>query len=142
MSIVEMPRKFSTLLNPQSSLIMEENKSYTPHDPLFKMLIETFFEKFIEVFFPKFHSEIDFQTVKFLSEEVIANPFKPEQSRLDIVVEAKWRETDSLIIIHVEPQSYVQKGFNERMYYYNCLLYAKYRKPIIPVAIFSYITNA
>src|SRR5690625_4531634 len=113
MSIVEMPRKFSTLLNPQSSLIMEENKSYTPHDPLFKMLIETFFEKFIEVFFPKFHSEIDFQTVKFLSEEVIANPFKPEQRRLDIAVEAKWRATDSLIIIHVEPQSRSEEHTSE-----------------------------
>lgn len=61
-----------------------------------------------------------------------------ESRRLDIVAQVKLKETDSLIIIHIEPQSYVQKNFHERMYLYYNLLYQRYRLPIVPVAIFSY----
>lgn len=64
-----------------------------------------------------------------------------ETRRVDIVIEVKLKGTDSLIIIHVEPQSYRQPEFNERMYQYFSLLYNKYRKPILPIAIFSYDEN-
>lgn len=64
-----------------------------------------------------------------------------ETRRVDIVIEAKLKGTDSLIIIHVEPQSYRQPEFNERMYQYFSLLFNKYRKPILPIAIFSYDEN-
>src|SRR5699024_10110333 len=50
----------------------------------------------------------------------------------------KLYDTDTLIIVHVEPQSYVQRDFNFRMYQYFNLLHNKYRLPIIPIAIFSY----
>jgi len=45
---------------------------------------------------------------------------------------------ESLIIVHVEPQSYVQDNFNERMFIYFSQLFEKYRRKILPIAIFSY----
>src|SRR5690625_4473767 len=45
---------------------------------------------------------------------------------------------ETTIIIHVEPQSHGQQNFHERMYLYQCLLYNKYTKPILPIAIFRY----
>jgi hypothetical protein len=62
----------------------------------------------------------------------------PPLSLSSINVEAKLKGQDTLIIIHVEPQSYGQPDFNQRMYHYFSLLYNKYRKPILPIAIFSY----
>lgn len=61
-----------------------------------------------------------------------------ESRRADILIETKLKGDAVLIIIHVEPQSYAQKDFHERMYHYFSMLYNKYRKPILPIAIFSY----
>src|SRR5690625_7031337 len=60
------------------------------------------------------------------------------ERRLDIVVEVKWKQTDTIIVIHVEPQSYQQSDFNKRMFHYFSLLHQKVDKPILPIAIFSY----
>jgi len=57
---------------------------------------------------------------------------------LDIVIETTLKEEKSVLLIHVEPQSYRENDFNERMYHYFSLLYNKYRKPIVPIAVFSY----
>src|SRR5690606_36536279 len=73
-----------------------------------------------------------------LSEEVFTDLIEGESRRADIVIEVKLKGRETLIIIHVEPQSYVQSNFHERMYQYFSLLYNKYRKPILPIAIFSY----
>ena len=54
------------------------------------------------------------------------------------MIEVKLKGQDTLIIIHVEPQSTYRKDFQQRMYHYFSLLYNKYRKPILPIAIFSY----
>src|SRR5690625_3102279 len=123
----------------QENIFIRENKeSYTKHDLLFKQLIKTFFKEFLDAFFPEVCKQIDFQTVKFLSEEIFTDLIDGETRRLDIVVQAKLSGADTLIIIHVEPQSYEQKNFNERMFLYYSLLYNEYRLPIIPIAIFSY----
>src|SRR5690625_4751199 len=138
MPLVLSPRKYPTMQGLSSLIVKEEKPSYIPHDLLFKKLLKTFFEQFIEVFFPNFYRNIDFQSVKFVSEEIIPDAFKADQRRVDIVVEAKWKSTDSLIIVHVESQSYVQKDFNERMFHYYCIFYNKYRKSILPLALFTY----
>src|SRR5699024_9653063 len=45
---------------------------------------------------------------------------------------------NKLVLIHVEPQSSYQKEFHERMFIYCSRLYEKFRKPILPIAVFSY----
>lgn len=119
-------------------LVREEDPPYTSHDQLFKQLIGAFFEEFIEAFFPKLYKQIDFKSMKPLSEEVFTGVLDGNKRVLDMVIEVKWKKTDTLIVIHIEPQNYKQSDFNVRMFKYFSLLYNKIEKPIIPIAIFSY----
>lgn len=123
------------------SIVKEKTSSYTKHDQLFKQLIHTFFKEFLEVFFPEVHENIDFHAIRPLSEEVYTDLIEGRTRRLDIVVETKLKGTDVVIIVHVEPQSSAQTYFHERMYQYFSLLYNKYRKPIIPIAVLTYPEN-
>ena len=81
---------------------------------------------------------MDFQSVKSLSEEVFTDLHNGEVRRLDIVLEMKIKKQDTFVIIHIEPQSSKQNNFHERKYLYYSLLYNKYRKPIIPIAVYTY----
>ena len=125
----------STKEEPLNFIIKEATPSYTKHDQLFKQLIETFFEEFIEAFFPDLHEQIDFKEVTFLSEEVLPVKHDENKSILDLVVEVRVKDLDALVVIHVEPQSYVQTDFNERMFRYSSMLYNRLRKSIIPIAL-------
>ncbi|MBM7600960.1 hypothetical protein JOC34_003381 [Virgibacillus halotolerans] len=126
---------------PLAPVVKVSPSDYIRHDQLFKELIQTFFGEFLEVFFPEVYQIVDFQAIKPLSEEVFTDLIEGETRLLDIVTETKLKETDSIIIIHVEPQSTKQTYFHKRMYHYFSLLYHKYRKPIIPIAVFSYEGN-
>ena len=121
-----------------SLAVFEEKAAYTDHDRLFKELIQTFFEEFIEGFFPEIYPQINFSSVKFLEQEVFTDIVKGERRKIDILAETSFQGTSQLILIHIEPQSTYQKEFNERMFIYCSRLYEKYRKPILPIAIFSY----
>lgn len=138
MITAETPR--NKVYTPFSQLfhIKEEEAPYTQHDLLFKRLIETFFTEFMEAFFPELYEEIDFNSMKYLSEEIVPSVYDGNKRALDIVVEVKWKKADTIIVIHVEPQSYQQTDFNKRMFHYFSLLYRKVDKPILPIAIFSY----
>src|SRR5699024_2368443 len=103
---------------PHTVIQLTENKpSYTKHDILLKRLLQTFYAEFIESFFPDLHQKIDFSSLKYLSEELVPHLHDENERRLDIVAEVKWKSTDALIVVHVEPQSYVQTDFNKRMFH-------------------------
>ncbi len=119
-------------------VIRKKKKKYMKHDQLFKELIHHFFEGFLETFFPEVHEHIDFQSIKPMSEEIFTDLLDGESRRADIIIEARLKNEETLIIIHVEPQSSHQPNFHERMYHYYSLLYNKYRKPILPIAVLSY----
>jgi len=110
------------------------------HDRLFKELIQTFFEEFILLFFPHIHEHIDFRHMSFLSEELFTDVTAGEKYRVDLLVETKFKGEDGLVIVHIENQSYVQLSFPERMFIYFSRLFEKYRKNIVPIAVFSYDT--
>ncbi|RDW17535.1 transposase [Oceanobacillus arenosus] len=124
-------------------LIKEDSakSTYTGHDQLSKEIINTFFKEFLEAFFPNVHDNIDFHAIKPLSEEVYTNVLKGKTRRLDIVIETTLKNTEVVVIVHVEPQSYKQDDFHERMYHYFSMLYNKYQKPIVPIAVFTYKEN-
>lgn len=63
-----------------------------------------------------------FKTIKSLSEEMFTDHIKGESRRADLVIEASLKGQDTLIIIHVEPQSYGQVDYHERMFHYFSLL--------------------
>ncbi|MBB5175056.1 Rpn family recombination-promoting nuclease/putative transposase [Texcoconibacillus texcoconensis] len=108
------------------------------HDRLFKELLMTYFEEFMLLFFPEAYEAIDFQEIRFLPEELYTDVTAGEKYRVDLLAETKLKGEDGLIIIHVEPQSYVQEAFSERMFIYFSRLYETYRRKILPIAIFSY----
>lgn len=112
--------------------------TYTDHDRLFKELIQTFFDEFMQLFFPEASKSIDFKHLKFLQQEVYTDIVAGEKHVVDMLVETRLREEPGMIMVHIEPQAYVQKDFNERMFIYFSRLYEKYRCRILPVAVFSY----
>lgn len=117
---------------------LKQTMKYIDHDRLFKELISTFFEEFMLLFFPNVHESMDYNHTAFLSEELYRDILKGEKNRVDLLIETKLKGEDGLIIVHIEPQSYDQDDFNERMFIYFSRLYEKYRKRILPIAIFSY----
>lgn len=92
----------------------------------------------MEVFFPKEHAYINYSTVKFLEQEVFTDIVKGEKRRIDILAEVNLKGEDKIVLIHIEPQSYYQEEFHERMFIYCSRLYEKHRKPILPIGVFSY----
>ena len=112
--------------------------SQIDHDRLFKELLETFFTEFIQLFFPAAADAIDMNHIKFLQQELFTDITVGEKHQVDILVETRLKGEPGLILVHVEPQSYIQKNFHERMFIYFSRLYEKYRRRIIPVAVFSY----
>src|SRR5699024_9927668 len=121
--------------------VLERRTTYVDHDRLFKELIQTFFQEFMEAFFPDISNHIDFSSQTFLEQEVFTDILKGEKRRIDILVEVNIKGEEQLVLIHVEPQSSYQKEFHERMFIYYSRLYEKYRKPILPIAVFSYNEN-
>lgn len=106
-----------------------------------KEVIQAFFREFMKAFFPEVYKHINFSTVTFLDQEVFTDILKGEKRRIDILAEVRLKGEEQIILIHVEPQSYYQEEFDERMFIYNSRLYEKYRKPILPIAVFSYNEN-
>ncbi|WLR50621.1 Rpn family recombination-promoting nuclease/putative transposase [Bacillus tianshenii] len=114
---------------------------YQDHDRWFKELLGTFFEEFFAAFFPHVSEAVDFEATTFLSEELFTDILEGEKRRVDLLAKVRLRQDEAIVIIHVEPQSYKQEAFNERMFVYFSRLYEKHRKPILPVAVFSYDEN-
>jgi len=114
------------------------NEEHIDHDRLFKELLTNFFKEFMELFFPEAAHNIELNNIKFLQQEIYTDIIDGGKYEVDILVETKLKEEPGLILIHVEPQAYEQKNFSERMFIYYSRLYEKYRRNILPVAVFSY----
>ncbi|HAG09215.1 MAG TPA: transposase, partial [Desulfotomaculum sp.] len=69
----------------------------------------------MKLFFPDAYQAIDFTYLKFLQQEVFTDVTAGERHEVDIIVETRLKMEPGLILVHVEPQAYVQKDFNERM---------------------------
>lgn len=123
------------------TLVREDSNQYIHHDQLFKQLIRTFFTEFMEAFFPEVHEYIDFSVLTPLSEQLYTDLIEGDSRTVDLMIETKVKNEDTVIIVHVEPQSYGQPNFHERMFQYFSLIYNRERKPILPIAVFSYDNN-
>ncbi|OUS69697.1 hypothetical protein B1748_30625 [Paenibacillus sp. MY03] len=118
----------------------EQEQERINHDEAFKKLLHTFSKEFIELFFPRLAKELDLGEVIFLSEEQLHDIVGGQSRRLDVLFRARLRGQEVHILVHLEPQSWHEADFHERMYIYFGRLYEKYRKQyklIIPIAVFS-----
>lgn len=93
-------------------------------------------------FFPEVSRTIDLLHIHFEPQELINDFAGKHHRRVDIVART-WlknepKDEEHFIVVHVEPQSYVQTNFGERMFIYFARLYEKYHKRVLPVAVFTY----
>ncbi|MEK0313590.1 Rpn family recombination-promoting nuclease/putative transposase [Cohnella sp. 56] len=111
-----------------------------PHDEVFKKLLQAFFAEFMALFFPELHRMIDFSHTRFLMQELLVDVVGGEKRTVDLLVEVRLRGRNVYILIHLEPQSYAQADFGERMFLYFARLLERHRKNykvILPVAVFT-----
>ncbi|WP_458476142.1 Rpn family recombination-promoting nuclease/putative transposase [Paenibacillus sp. TH7-28] len=76
----------------------------------------------------------------FLCRSQLVDIVGEESRTLDLLLETKYIATDAYILIHLEPQSYKQPDFHERMFIYFSRLFERHRKEhklIIPIAVFT-----
>ncbi|WP_049895070.1 Rpn family recombination-promoting nuclease/putative transposase [Paenibacillus antibioticophila] len=117
-----------------------EGRQFTSHDEAFKKLLQTFFAEFIELFFPEFDKLLDHHHTRFLMQELLVDIVGGEKRTLDLLLETRYLELDAYILIHIEPQSYRENDFHERMFIYFSRLFERHRKEcklIIPIAVFT-----
>jgi predicted transposase/invertase (TIGR01784 family) len=115
-------------------------KTSTPHDEAFKKLLQTFFAEFIELFFPELDRLLDHSQSRFLMQELLVDIVGEESKHVDLLLETRYNLTDAYVLVHLEPQSYHQSDFPERMFIYFGRLFERHRKLhklIIPIAIFT-----
>ena len=108
------------------------------HDRLFKELLSTFFAEFLEVFFPQVWEAIESDSWMFLDKEVFTDVTSGKKYEADLIVQAKLKNEDSSLIIHLEHQSESQLTFPRRMFVYFSRLHEKYEMPVFPIAVFSF----
>ncbi len=108
------------------------------HDALFKSLIGEFFVEFLELFFPEIAQDIEPASVQEKEQEILTDLVGGKTNRVDIIRQVRLKQEATLVLILVEPQSYDQKEFGERLFRYFIRLYDKYRLPVLPVAVLSY----
>ncbi|MFC4601642.1 Rpn family recombination-promoting nuclease/putative transposase [Cohnella hongkongensis] len=118
---------------------MNEKKA-KPHDEALKKLLQTFFAEFIELFFPDLSTLLDHRHTRFLMQELLVDVVGEEAKTLDLLLETRYKALDAYILMHMEPQSYRQKDFHERMFIYFGRLFERHRNKhrlMIPIAIFT-----
>lgn len=73
-------------------------------------------------------------------QELLVDVVGGEKRTVDLLVEVRLRGRNAYILIHLEPQSYAQADFGERMFLYFARLLERHRKNykvILPVAVFT-----
>ena len=108
------------------------------HDQSFKRLLTAFFREFMEMFLPAEANAIDFDHVTFLDKEYFTDTSDGRRKQLDLVVQAGLNGGgEEFILVHVEFESRKERDFPRRMHEYYMQLALRYRKPIIPMAVFA-----
>ncbi len=110
----------------------------TDHDALFKSLIGEFFLEFLELFFPEIAQDIEPDSIQEKEQELLTDIIGGKTNRVDIIRQVRLKDEATLVLVLVEPQSYDEKEFGERLFRYFIRLYDKYRLPVLPVAVLSY----
>jgi len=108
------------------------------HDRLFKELLSTFFFEFLELFVPQLAAEVDPASLSFLDKELFTDVSSGERHEVDLLVQARFRNRDSLFLVHVENQAQAQADFARRMFRYFARLHEKHLLPVYPIAVFSH----
>lgn len=108
------------------------------HDRSFKMLINTFFADFVELFFPELADYLDKSSLVPQDKEIFTDLTEGETHEADLVFRARFKDSDSFFLVHVEAQAQRQPDFPQRMFSYFARLHEKHKIKIYPIVIFSF----
>jgi hypothetical protein len=120
---------------------VKEPKLVIDYDGIWKKIITEFFPEFIHFFMPTLYADIDWnippdfleQELELLHKELEVN--RKITDRLVKVTLLTGQE--HWILIHIEVQSRYEIYFPDRMFLYNALIYAKFKRPLAALAIFT-----
>ena len=89
------------------------------------------------MFYPDISAELEFGTLRFAEKEVFTDFPEGAMRTADVVAELQTSDSvEKLVLVHIEVQFEWGSDFGERVYEYYTLLRGRYRKPIIPIAVF------
>jgi hypothetical protein len=119
----------------------KEEEIVINYDGVWKMIIEEFYLDFMEFFLPNLFAKLD-TTVEptFLNQELLLlqKELKIPKQITDKLIKVRLLDgTEKWVLIHVEVQTKFEIQFSTRMYLYQAFIYAKYRSPIVALAIFT-----
>jgi hypothetical protein len=111
------------------------------YDGIWKKIITEFFSEFIHFFLPALFADINWaippdfleQELELLHKELEVN--RKITDRLVKVTLLTGQE--HWILIHIEVQARYEIHFSDRMFLYNALIYAKFKRPLVALAIFT-----
>lgn len=110
------------------------------HDKLFKEVIEARFVDFLELFRPAALRDRTIESFTFPKKELLGAPPRALRRYPDVFAEVRFVGDEGVDLIHVEIQSYPEAEFAERMFLYSAWLYEAKRRPVHPMALFTYDT--
>lgn len=108
------------------------------HDQLFKQLLTVFFAEFIELFLPELDAYLARETIQFIDKEIFTDLTAGQRHEVDLLVKAKFNQSDAFFLVHIESQATAQDEFAKRMFRYFARLHEKYDLPVYPIALLSY----
>ena len=108
------------------------------HDQIFKTLLKSFFQEFMELLLPDEAAAINFAELTFLEQEIFTDLARGRRKQLDLLVKAGLKGGgEEYVLVHTEFQARKDPEFPLRMFEYYCQLFLRYKKPIVPVAVFT-----
>lgn len=109
----------------------------TPHDQLFKEVLQTFLRDFMALFFPQWAASVDWDSVTFLDKELFTDLGEGRVREADVIAQVRTRDGQpELLLIHAEVQSERRGAFGARMWEYYALLRLRYRLPVLPIVLY------
>ncbi len=108
-------------------------------DSAWKGILDELLPWFIRLFYPEINDEIDWgKNFESLDKELneIASEAAIGKRFVDKLIKVYLKSgKDIWVYIHIEVQSQRRPNIPERIYIYNCLLYLRYRKPIMSLLV-------
>ena len=143
---IKKPEHRKTAVNPALKELAVKSKavkkSAADNDNAWKEILdEHYFPDFMAFYFPKTHRIIDFKRpIEFLDKEFHKLNLTGEvgNKRVDKLVKVFLKDgSEKWLLVHVEVQAGVESNFAERLYTYNYLIFNRYHKDVITLAILT-----
>jgi hypothetical protein len=80
--------------------------------------LTTFFADFIDHFLPQMTAYLDSSSFVFLDKELFTDVTTGDVHKADLVVRAKFKNSDSFFLVHTETQAQQQADFGRRLFRY------------------------